>query len=369
MLLLKFPSCLGVLLRRQRLDQYKNVNRRLHSSIKTNDGMPEVSTVVLLRHGQSTFNASPTFTGWCDPPLTDRGIVEAKAAGVLLNDRGFNNFDIAFTSNLSRAIHTCELVLDEIEPLKMTPLEKYWQLNERHYGALQGFKKDDPDLIKKYGSESLIEWRRSYTATPPAMDKHHPHFLPEPAPLTESLADCQDRVVSFWEDELLPALKPGKSALLVAHANTLRALVAYLDGVKQEMVPNIHIPNSVPCVYKLNTSGASVSPLLGSAAGGSYGQWLFSAENHSRLQSTIGGSGSYIGAIFEAWDLNGDGELSLEEIQIGLRGLKGDDDVAVNALAAKLLEEIDKDGSDSLDFEEFQSYALKACQKLIPGLV
>mmetsp|Transcript_22757 Transcript_22757/g.26947 ORF Transcript_22757/g.26947 Transcript_22757/m.26947 type:complete len:252 (-) Transcript_22757:106-861(-) len=251
----------------------------------------------------------------------------------------------------------------------MTPLEKYWQLNERHYGALQGFRKDDPGIIQKYGNESLAEWRRSFTGTPPAMNAQHTYYLPEPAPLTESLADCQDRVLTFWKDELIPALQPGKSALLVAHANTLRGLVAYLDGVTQENVPNIHFPNSVPCVYKLNALGAPVSPLLGSASGGSHGQWLFSAENHSRLQSKIGGSGSYIAALFEAWDLNGDGELSLEEIQIGLRGLKGDDDITVNALAAKLLEEIDKDGSNSLDFEEFQSHALKACQKLIPGLV
>jgi len=202
------------------------------------------------------------------------------------------------------------------------------------------------------------------------MDEQHPHYQPPPAPLTESLEDCQKRVLTYWNSTILPSLQPNSNVLLVAHSNTLRGLVSYLDKIPIENVPQIHIPNSVPCVYKIDpNTGETVSPLVETAAGGSRGRWIFSSENHMRLRGKIGGSGSLTRSIFEAWDLDGNGELDGREIQIGLRVLMGGDDVAVAALAGKILEEIDKDGSQTLDLEEFEMHALDACRKFMPGLM
>mmetsp|Transcript_42198 Transcript_42198/g.82803 ORF Transcript_42198/g.82803 Transcript_42198/m.82803 type:complete len:371 (-) Transcript_42198:36-1148(-) len=333
----------------------------------SNDKM--LASLVLLRHGQSTWNANPTFTGWCDAPLTERGISEAKASGKLLKDRGFVEFDVAYTSTLQRAVSTCQLALDNANS-SGTPVEKAWQLNERHYGALQGFRKDDPDIEAKYGIENLKSWRRNFSAAPPPMDEDHKYFQPPPAPLTESLEDCQNRVLTYWDETVLPSLTPNSNVLLAAHSNTLRALVSYLDQVPIDKVPHIHIPNSVPCVYKIDPSnGKVVSPLLDTVAGGSRGQWIFSSENYKRLRENIGGSGSFIRSIFEAWDINGDRELDRQEIEIGLNKLVGTDDIAVSALAGKILEEIDKDASQTIDLTEFQTFALDACRKFIPGLL
>ena len=138
-------------------------------------------SLVLLRHGQSLWNKIPTFTGWCDVPLTPRGVKQAHEAGKLLNKRGFK-FDVAFTSQLQRAIETCEEVLKEADP--DVTIQKAWQLNERHYGALQGRAKRDPELFKKYGEANLTAWRREFHATPPPMDSSHPYFQPPPAPVT-----------------------------------------------------------------------------------------------------------------------------------------------------------------------------------------
>lgn len=326
-----------------------------------------LATLVILRHGQSTWNATPTFTGWCDAPLTERGLSEAKSSGELLWERGLANFDVAYTSTLSRAIVTCELALKHSPS---TPVEKAWQLNERHYGALQGHLKDDPEIEATHGLENLTAWRRDFSAAPPAMDEDHPHYAEPPAPRTESLEDCQRRVLGYWNETILPSLRPNSSALLVAHSNTLRGLVSYLDKVPVEKVPHIHIPNSVPCLYKIDpASGEVVSPLLDSAAGGSRGQWIFSSENHERLRGKIGGSGSFSRSIFDAWDLNGDGELDRREIEIGLKDLMGGEDIAASALAGKILEEIDQDDSQTLDWEEFEMHALDACRKFMPGLM
>mmetsp|Transcript_16936 Transcript_16936/g.36621 ORF Transcript_16936/g.36621 Transcript_16936/m.36621 type:complete len:372 (+) Transcript_16936:132-1247(+) len=329
-----------------------------------------LAKLIILRHGQSTWNATPTFTGWCDAPLTERGVAEARSSGELLRERGLENVDVAYTSKLRRAIVTCELAMEHAGVSPATPVERAWQLNERHYGALQGFRKDDPDILAEHGAERLASWRRDFSAAPPAMDEDHDHYAPPPAPLTESLEDCQTRVLAYWNEIILPSLTPNGAALLVAHSNTLRGLVSYLDRVPPERVPHIHIPNSVPCVYEIDpASGEAVSPLLDTPAGGSRGRWIFSSENHERLRGKIGGSGSFARSIFEAWDLNGDGELDRGEIQIGLGGLVGGEDVAVSALAGKILEEIDKDGSQTLDLDEFETFALDACRKFMPGLM
>mmetsp|Transcript_29904 Transcript_29904/g.54250 ORF Transcript_29904/g.54250 Transcript_29904/m.54250 type:complete len:365 (-) Transcript_29904:88-1182(-) len=338
-----------------------------HSFSTKADGL---ATLVLLRHGESTYNEQPSrFSGWIDSPLTSRGIAEAKASGDLLRERNYTKFDYAFTSTLQRAVVTCELALENAKSAD-TPMKKAWQLNERHYGALQGHEKKDPKIVEKYGQEQLTLWRKDFHAVPPAMDETHPHYAPPPAPLAESLANCQVRVLDFWKNSILPTLTPNRTVLLAAHSNTLRVLVTHLDQVPIEMVPHVQIPNSVPCIYHFDPNdGQVVSPILDSAAGGSRGGWLFSPENHKRLRGKIGGSGGFIRCIFEAWDLNKDGVLSLQEVEKGLKDLMGGDDIVVSALAGQILQEVDIDGSQTLDLEEFESHALDACRKFTPGLL
>ncbi|CAB9517591.1 3-bisphosphoglycerate-dependent phosphoglycerate mutase [Seminavis robusta] len=340
---------------------------RLFSSNAEDSG---TATVVLLRHGQSTFNSLPTFTGWCDPPLTPRGVEEAMEAGALLKQRGFRQFDVAFTSTLSRAIKTLDLTLEEAGCLSSTPVEKAHQLNERHYGALQGKRKDDPELMEKYGKELVMHWRRDFKALPPPMDETHEYYEPPPAPLTESLEQCQHRVLEYWKEAIVPVLQPEKKILLVAHSNTIRALVAHLDKVPEEQVPNIHIPNSVPCVYRFcGERGTPVSTRLENAAGGTHGHWLFSYQNQERLRSKVGGTGVFLQSVFDAWDTNGDGVLSLQEIEAGLRQIMGGEDIAVSFIAAKILEEIDMDGSATLSPEEFREFGSSVYQKYMPGFM
>lgn len=329
----------------------------------------DFATVVLLRHGQSTWNANPTFTGWCDPPLTPRGVEEAIEAGDLLNKRGFKHFDVAFTSNLNRAIRTCDLALEAAGCTDVTPVMKAHELNERHYGALQGKRKNDFQLEISYGREQLKKWRRDFKAIPPPMDESHEHYQPPPAPLTESLEQCQERVLQYWDKTIVPTLQPGKTILIAAHSNTIRALVAHLDEVPEEDVPNIHIPNSVPCVYRFCKAGSNVLPKQQNAAGGTHGHWLFSLENQERLRKKIGGTGSFIQSIFDAWDTNGDGVLSLEEIENGLREIMGGEDIAIQFVAAKILEQIDMDGSSTLSPKEFQHFAVAVYDKYMPGFM
>lgn len=329
----------------------------------------DLGTLVLLRHGQSEWNAVPTFTGWCDAKLTVRGIEEAIEAGLLLRSRGFQKFDAAFTSNLDRASRTCQLALEAAGCASSTPMIKSASLNERHYGCLQGRRKNDIELLAEYGKEHLTKWRREFRAAPPPMDENHEYYELPPAPLTESLEDCQKRVLRYWSDEILPTLQPGKTILIAAHSNTLRALVAHLDDVPEDQISNLHIPNSVPCIYRFNEDGTSVLPKLENSAGATRGHWLFSLENQARLRSKIGGTGSFLQSVFDAWDTNGDGVLSLEEIETGLRQIMGGEDIAITFVAAKILEEIDMDGTSSLSSEEFQKYATGVYQRYMPGFM
>jgi 2,3-bisphosphoglycerate-dependent phosphoglycerate mutase len=214
--------------------------------------------VVLLRHGQSTWNLENRFTGWTDVGLTEQGVVEAHTAGQLLHQNNYS-FDLAYTSVLKRAIQTLWIVLQEMS-LEWIPVINAWQLNERHYGALQGLNK--AETAKEYGEAQVKIWRRSYDVPPPSLeweDQRHPHFDPryagltkEQLPDTESLKITLDRVLPFWHSTLVPVIKSGKALLIAAHGNSLRAMVKYLDNVSDEEITELNIPTGIPLVYELN---------------------------------------------------------------------------------------------------------------------
>jgi len=214
--------------------------------------------LVLVRHGQSTWNLENLFTGWTDVDLTDQGRREAVDAGRLLKAEGFV-FDLAFTSVLKRAIRTLWMVLDEMD-LMWIPVERSWRLNERHYGALQGL--DKAATVAKHGAEQVKIWRRSYDIPPPPLasdDERHPRFDPryaalEPAevPATESLKDTLARVLPYWDARIAPELRAGRNVLVVAHGNSLRALVKMLDGMSDEEIVAFNIPTGVPIFYEFD---------------------------------------------------------------------------------------------------------------------
>ncbi|MBI4775351.1 MAG: 2,3-diphosphoglycerate-dependent phosphoglycerate mutase [Deltaproteobacteria bacterium] len=214
--------------------------------------------LVLLRHGQSTWNLENRFTGWTDVDLSEQGVREAKDSGKLLRSDGYV-FDVAFTSVLKRAIRTLWIVLDEMD-LMWIPVHRSWRLNERHYGALQGLNKKD--TADKYGMDQVHIWRRSYDVPPPPLeeaDSRHPKHdaryggLDAGAlPSTESLRNTLDRVMPFWHQTLEPVLREGKRVLVAAHGNSLRAMVKYLDGISDEEIVGLNIPTGVPLVYELD---------------------------------------------------------------------------------------------------------------------
>ncbi len=214
--------------------------------------------LVLVRHGQSTWNLENRFTGWTDVGLTELGRSEALASAKLLKEGGYT-FDLAFTSVLRRAIHTLWIILQEMN-LEWIPVTNAWQLNERHYGALQGLNKSE--TAEKFGETQVKLWRRSYDVPPPALDwddKRHPRFdpryaslTPEQLPATESLKITLERVLPYWHSTLAPTVKSGKKVLVSAHGNSLRALVKYLDNISDEEIPELNIPTGVPLVYELD---------------------------------------------------------------------------------------------------------------------
>ena len=214
--------------------------------------------IVLVRHGQSTWNLENRFTGWTDVGLTDLGRQEAREAGKLLREGGYV-FDVAYTSVLRRAIQTLWIVLEEMN-LEWLPVEKAWQLNERHYGSLQGLNK--AEMAEKFGEAQVKIWRRSYDVPPPVLeleDERHPRFdpryaslTPEQLPATESLKITLDRVVPYWHSTLTPVIKSGKRVIVVAHGNSIRALVKYLDDVSEAEITELNIPTGLPLVYELD---------------------------------------------------------------------------------------------------------------------
>jgi 2,3-bisphosphoglycerate-dependent phosphoglycerate mutase len=214
--------------------------------------------LVLLRHGQSVWNLENRFTGWTDVGLTEQGVAEAREAGRMLREEGYT-FDIAYTSVLKRAIKTLWLALEEMD-MEWLPVIRAWQLNERHYGDLQGLNK--AEMAEKAGEEQVHIWRRSYDVPPPPLDlddKRHPRFdpryaslTPEQLPATESLKLTLERVLPYWHDVLAPDIKAGKRLLVSAHGNSLRAMVKYLDNISDEEIPGLNIPTGVPLVYELD---------------------------------------------------------------------------------------------------------------------
>ena len=217
--------------------------------------------IVLLRHGESTWNKENRFTGWTDVDLSARGVEEARAAGLLLKAGGWE-FDLAFTSVLKRAIRTLHLALEELDRLWL-PVHKDWRLNERHYGALQGLNK--AETAAKFGEAQVLAWRRSYDTPPPALapedprsEARDPRYAGVRVPAAECLKDTVERVVPYWQGTIAPAVRAGRRVLVAAHGNSLRALVKHLDGIGDAEIVGLNIPTGVPLVYEL---GADLRPL------------------------------------------------------------------------------------------------------------
>lgn len=214
--------------------------------------------VVLLRHGESQWNLENRFTGWTDVDLTDTGREQAKSAGHYLQKEGFT-FDLAFTSLLKRAIRTLWIAMDEMD-LLWVPVRRAWQLNERHYGSLQGLNKGE--TAEKFGEEQVLIWRRSYDIPPPELEKdderypgHDPRYAnldPEQLPLTECLKDTVDRFLPYWHESIAPEIRSGKRVIIAAHGNSLRALAMYLDDLSEDEVLKLNIPTGMPLVYELD---------------------------------------------------------------------------------------------------------------------
>ena len=220
--------------------------------------------VVLLRHGESTWNKENRFTGWTDVDLSEAGRDEAKKAGQLLKQDGFT-FDVAYTSVLKRAIRTLWMAMDELD-LLWVPVHRDWRLNERHYGALQGLNK--AETAAKHGEEQTKIWRRSYDIRPPALTRDDPRFpghdpryaglTPAELPVTECLKDTVERFLPYWHETIAPAIASGQKVLIAAHGNSLRALVKYLDHVSDEAIVELNIPTGIPLVYELDAKLAPI---------------------------------------------------------------------------------------------------------------
>ncbi|MES2718530.1 MAG: 2,3-diphosphoglycerate-dependent phosphoglycerate mutase [Pseudomonadota bacterium] len=214
--------------------------------------------LVLIRHGESTWNLENRFTGWTDVPLTDTGVAQAQQAGRLLKEAGYE-FDIAYTSVLKRAIWTLWHSLDQMDRTWL-PVVKDWRLNERHYGGLQGLNK--ADMAAQYGDAQVLIWRRSYDTPPPALepgdarsergDRRYANLAPGQVPLTECLKDTVARVLPFWDEVLAPAIRSGQRIVVAAHGNSIRAMVKMLDGISDADIVNLNIPNGIPLVYELD---------------------------------------------------------------------------------------------------------------------
>ena len=214
--------------------------------------------IVFMRHGESTWNLENRFTGWTDVDLTEKGVREAKSAGQVLKEAGFT-FDVAYTSVLKRAIRTLWLALDDMDMMWL-PVKNDWRLNERHYGALQGL--DKGETAAKYGDAQVLVWRRSYDTPPPPLaaddertsfaDPRYAGVPKDSIPLTECLKDTVARVMPVWDEEIAPAIRAGKKILISAHGNSLRALIKMLDGISDEDIVGLNIPNGQPLVYELD---------------------------------------------------------------------------------------------------------------------
>jgi 2,3-bisphosphoglycerate-dependent phosphoglycerate mutase len=220
--------------------------------------------LVLLRHGESTWNLANRFTGWTDVDLSPKGVEEAREAARLLREGGYT-FDVAYTSLLKRAIRTLWIVMDGMD-LMWIPVHRSWRLNERHYGALQGL--DKAETAAQYGDQQVKIWRRSYDTPPPALtpdderfpgrDRRYADLKPEELPLAESLKDTVARFLPAWHGTIVPEIRAGKRVLIAAHGNSLRALIKHLDGVSEDEIVELNVPTGIPLVYELD---ADLRPL------------------------------------------------------------------------------------------------------------
>lgn len=222
-------------------------------------------TLILLRHGNSDWNQKNLFTGWVDVRLSDQGVTEANRAGELLNESGLTP-DIQYTSVLTRAIQTANIALD-VADRAWIPVKRTWRLNERHYGALQG--KDKAQTLAEYGPEQFQTWRRSFDVPPPEIDDdneysqaHDPRYagIDGEVPKTECLKDVIDRMLPYWHSDITVDLAAGKTVLVTAHGNSLRALVKHLDGISDDEIAELNIPTGIPLVYKLDENFAPIEP-------------------------------------------------------------------------------------------------------------
>jgi len=221
--------------------------------------------LVLLRHGESTWNRENRFTGWTDVDLSEKGILEARKAGKALKTEGYT-FDLAFTSVLKRAVRTLWIVQDEMD-LMWIPVKISWRLNERHYGALQGLNKSE--TARKFGEDQVLIWRRSYDVPPPPLEKSDPRspgsdpryrdLKPGQGPLSESLKDTYRRCLPYWHSSIAPAIKAGRKVIVSAHGNSLRALVKYLDNIPDVDIVSLNIPTGIPLVYELDKNLKKIS--------------------------------------------------------------------------------------------------------------
>lgn len=227
--------------------------------------MPATMNLVILRHSESIWNLENIFTGWTDVPLSAKGETEARGAGRVMKEEGFA-FDIVHTSVLVRAIETANLALAEMD-LSWIPVRRHWRLNERHYGALQGLNKKD--TAAEHGLDQVHTWRRSYGVAPPpleptddrhpANDRRYAALAPDQLPATECLKDVVERMLPYWYDAIVPDLRSGRTTLVVAHGNSLRALVMHLDGISEEDIPDLNIPTGIPRHYQLDEAFNVVS--------------------------------------------------------------------------------------------------------------
>lgn len=240
----------------------------------------------MIRHGESRWNQENRFTGWYDVDLSEKGLSEARTAGQRLRAAGYE-FDIAFTSVLKRAVRTLWSVLDEMDQMYL-PVHRHWRLNERHYGALQGLNK--AETAAKHGEQQVLIWRRSFDIPPPVLDEkdeRHPAFDKRyrdldrrVLPKAESLKDTIERVLPYWHDAIVPAIRSGKRVLVVAHGNSLRALVKYLDNVSNEAILELNIPTGLPLVYELDQNLRTIKS-----------EYLGDAEEVERLMRAVASQG------------------------------------------------------------------------------
>ncbi|MGC5628245.1 phosphoglyceromutase [Georgenia sp. Z1344] len=219
--------------------------------------------LVLLRHGESEWNAKNLFTGWVDVPLSEKGVEEARRGGTLLTDAGVRP-DVLHTSLLRRAIMTANLALDAAD-LHWIPVHRHWRLNERHYGALQG--KNKKEIRDEYGEEQFMQWRRSYDVPPPPIEAGSefsqdadPRYAGEPIPAAECLKDVLERALPYWEDAIVPDLKAGRTVLVAAHGNSLRAIIKHLDGIDDETISGLNVPTGIPLLYELDEDLRPLTP-------------------------------------------------------------------------------------------------------------